>query len=202
MPSAGMEITWTLMTIKEYFFGHYHLLEMIMYTFNILHKFIKNIILTSLLTSQYVHGISIHARPYIIYNTYSLTTRIIPHVAIEVRTCTEKTCSSTTYGLVGNSKVYSPDILTVGAKCSDYLTTCKKCKPCRKNILPGFGKQYLTEWISIKNTTGFVEGLTRRMIYNPLFENGASFVASVMRKGGSDFTCVWLLGIDTPYTCG
>ena len=175
---------------------------MIMYTSILNGSFTKNIIIYTLLIPVSGFNISIQARPYLIYNQRTLFNRIIPHVAIEVRVFDNTICIDNTYGLVDNSKVYSPDILTSGRTCASYKSKCKNnCKPCRKDILPGYRKKYLTAWLSTPSPEAFIRRINKKHIYNPLFENCASFVSGVLRDGGINFTCETWFGIDTPYTC-
>jgi len=167
-------------------------------------KNIKNIIIYDLLMPAGGFNISIQVRPYLIYNQNTLFNIIIPHMAIEVRTLDNRNqrCTSETYGLVRNSKVYSPDILTSGRTCASYKSRCKNnCKPCRKDIFPGYWKKYLTDWLVIPKPEAFINSINKKQLYNPLFQNSASFVSSAMRAGGIDFTCKTWFGIDTIESC-
>jgi len=152
-------------------------------------KNIKNIIIYTLLTSVSGSNISMRVRPYLIYNQHTMFHMVVPHMAVEVRICDNDTmrCVSGTYGLVNNGRVYSPDILTSGRTCVAYKAMCgDNCKPCKNDIFPGYNKKYMTAWVVIKNQEEFVHSITKRQVYNPLFENCASFVASAMRAGGID----------------
>lgn len=175
-----------------------------MYTTILNSSFIKNIIIYTFLIPVDGFNMGIQARPYLIYNQHSMFNRIIPHMAIEVRVCdnTVMMCAEETYGLISNSKVYSPDILTSGRSCASYKSTCKsKCKPCINDILSGYWKTYLTDWLVIPKPEAFILGINKQQIYNPLFQNSASFVSSIMQAGGVSFTCKTWFGIDTPDSC-
>jgi len=175
-----------------------------MYT-AILISFVKNTLLFVFLFSTIRIGksISVQVRPYTIYNHYNLWNIFIPHVAIDVRECDEDTCEINSYGLVSNSKIYSPDILTFGRKCKYYFKHCgENCKPCIRDIPKGYSKKYITKWITIENPNDFLYYVHRKIsIYNPLINNCASFVSKAMKLGGENFTCKSRYGIDTPYTC-
>jgi len=136
-------------------------------------------------------------RPYYIYNDINLLLQVIPHVALEVQTCSFGTCSQETFGKADNSKIYSPDILTVGRACDQNQDKCRK-------INPGYNKANITDWIKVNDSDSLEKVLlseyTKPSPYSLFFNNCASFVSGILNSIGIEFNCK--VGfIDFPLWC-
>jgi hypothetical protein len=140
-----------------------------------------------------------YVRPYRIYNDVNFMMWFIPHVAMDVKVCNYTTCKINSYGKAENSKIYSPDILTIGRVCIKNSTKCRK-------VNKGYLKSYITDWIEIsqKYNESFFSFIKNETIYKTkynLFSNNcASFVSQSLQKANVSFGCR-IGSIDFPFYC-
>ena len=147
----------------------------------------KFVIFVIFVISKVIAEENVGVRVYTVNSNINVFMNYIPHMAIEVKSCNDikEMCFINSYGKAKNGKIYSPDLLTEGRDCGEFLKW-RNCKP----IPTGYNFKNITEWISVPKSlvNSFLEkSFSQPKSYNIINNNCITFVSEFMQHLNIDF---------------